>query len=101
MPGLELIWVAVIGAALGAGARYLVPGRDRHGMLLIPAVGFVAATVLWVGLTWLGWTADGGWIWLVALGGAAVVSVVVAAVIGRVRAAADDTRLHVLSGGRA
>lgn len=101
MTGLELIWVSVIGAAIGTGARYLVPRRGTHGLLLVPAVGFVATTVLWVALVWLGWTSTEPWIWLVSFAGAVVASALTALFIGRHRVAADDERLHALSGGRA
>ena len=101
MQGLELIYVTVIGAVITVAVRYLVPGRSTHGVLLLPAIGAAVSAVAWVGFTWLGLKPDGGWIWLVSLGAAAIAGVVVAVLLRRIRSAADDRRLHVLSGGKA
>ncbi|WP_025157151.1 hypothetical protein [Leifsonia aquatica] len=96
---MELLFVALGGALLGLGARYLLPGRHTHGAVLIPAIGVIASSVLWVGLTWAGLKWDGGWIWWISLGGTAVIVAVVDLVIGRVRAGHDEKLLHTLSKG--
>jgi len=98
---MELLFVIIIGAGIGIVLRYLIPGRQTYGILIAPAVGAIAAAVVWSGLTWLGWTFDGGWIWVVSLGAAAVASVVAELIIPRVRNEADARMLHQLSGGRA
>ena len=59
---MELLFVTVIGAALALGVRYAVPGRETHGLLLVPAIGAAATAATWVLLVWLGFTFDGGWI---------------------------------------
>ena len=70
---MELLFATLGGAILGLAARYSVPRRHTHGVVLVPAVGAAASAVVWVALTWLGWAWDGGWIWVAALvaGGAA------------------------------
>lgn len=98
---MELVYVTVVGAGIGLLLRYLLPGRQTYGVALLPALAAAVTAAVWVGLTWLGWKADGGWIWLASLGGAIVASLVVAIVIGRRRQAADARELHVLSGGKA
>ncbi|MEZ5190902.1 MAG: hypothetical protein R2717_08760 [Schumannella sp.] len=98
---MELLFVTVIAAALGALVRYIVPGRRSYGMLLLPGIAAVVAAALWVGLLWLGWTFDGGWIWIVSLGAAIVAAVVGALLLVRVRAQSDDRMLHRLTGGKA
>lgn len=97
---MELVYVTVVGAGIGILLRYVLPGRGVYGVALLPSLGAAVTAVVWVGLTWLGWKADGGWIWLAALGGATVASLVVALVLSRRRQAADARELHVLSGGR-
>jgi hypothetical protein len=99
---MELAYVTVIGAALGALARYTLPGRRSYGILLLPAIAAAVTAATWAGLVWLGWTFDGGWIWVVSLTAAAVASVVTALLIVRYRANADERLLHHLSAsGRA
>ncbi len=75
---MELLFVALAGAILGLGARYLLPHRHTHGSVLIPALGVSVACILWVALTWAG-IAD--------------------LVIGRVRTSHDDKLLHTLAKG--
>ncbi len=98
---MELAYVTVIGAAIGALARYLLPGRPAYGILLLPAIAAAATAAVWAGLVWLGWTFDGGWIWVVSLGSAVIASVASAILIVRFRENADQRMLHRLSPGRA
>ena len=98
---MELVYVTVIGAAIGLLARYLLPGRSSYGILLLPAAAAVVTATVWVGLVWLGWKFDGGWIWVVSLGAATVVSVLIPLLLPRARAASDARLLHQLSAGRA
>jgi uncharacterized membrane protein YeaQ/YmgE (transglycosylase-associated protein family) len=98
---MELAYVTVIGAAIGALARYLLPGRRSYGMLLLPAIAAAVTAAVWAGLVWLGWTFDGGWIWVVSLASAVVASVLSAILIVRYRDTADERLLHRLSAGRA
>lgn len=98
---MELLFVTVIAAAIGALVRYLVPGRSAYGLFLLPAIAAAVASVVWVGLVWLGWTFDGGWIWVVSLGVATVAAIAGALLLVRARGQADDRLLHRLSGGKA
>jgi uncharacterized membrane protein YeaQ/YmgE (transglycosylase-associated protein family) len=98
---MELAYVTVIGAAIGALVRYLVPGRRSYGILLLPAIAAAVTAAVWAGLVWLGWTFDGGWIWAVSLASAVVASVLSAILIVRYRENADKRLLHQLSAGRA
>ena len=97
---MEIVFVTVIGAGLGALIRYLVPGRRSYGMALLPAVGAAVTAAVWAILVWLGWSFDGGWIWAVAIGTGVVADILVAALLPRARAASDARRLHELTGGR-
>lgn len=95
---MELLFVFLGGAILGAIARYSLPHRDEHGSVLVPAVGAVVAMVVWVALTWLGWAWDGGWIWWASLGAAAVAVVAFDLLIGRHRVQTDAALLTKLTG---
>jgi hypothetical protein len=90
---MELLFVAVIVAALGLGIRYLIPGRDTYGVVLLPAVSTAVGMVVWVALLWLGFTFDGGWIWVISIAAAVLAAAAVALLLPRARRA-DDTRLR-------
>ena len=86
---MELLFVALGGAILGLAARYSLPRRHTYGSALVPAIGTGVAAVVWVGLTWLGWPWDGGWIWVVSLVASGLVAAASAYVIGPRRERAD------------
>jgi CHASE1-domain containing sensor protein len=99
---MELAYVTVIGAALGALARYALPGRRTYGLFLLPAIAAAVTAAVWVLLVWLGWTFDGGWIWVVSLVAGGVSAIVAALMIVRYRANADQRLLsHLSVSGRA
>ena len=86
---MELLFAVLGGLLVGAVAHVVVPRRSTRGALLGPAVGGIVAAVLWEALTWAGWKYDGTWIWVVALAGAGIVTVVLEWVLGRRRTTAD------------
>ncbi|WP_431220800.1 hypothetical protein [Leifsonia xyli] len=96
---MELLFVVLGGAIIGLAGRYLLPNRHTHGAVLMPALGAVAAAVLWVALTWAGLKWDGGWIWWITLLGTALVVAVSDVLIGRLRTQSDDRMLHALTKG--
>ncbi|HEV7813259.1 MAG TPA: hypothetical protein VGO99_09820 [Leifsonia sp.] len=96
---MELLFVALGGAILGLGARYFLPGRHTHGSVLVPAIGVMVASALWVALTWAGLKWDGGWIWWISLGGTAVVVTIADLLIGRIRKTSDERLLATLTKG--
>ena len=99
---MELAYVTVIGAALGALARYALPGRRTYGLFLLPAIAAAVTAAVWVGLVWLGWTFDGGWIWVVSLVAGGISAIAAALLIVRYRANADQRLLsHLSASGRA
>jgi len=93
---MELLFVTVIGAAFAVGVRYLVPGRQTHGVLLVPMVGAAATAAIWVASVWLGLTFDGGWIWVIALVGGPLVALALALALPKRREAADAALLKRL-----
>lgn len=97
---MEIVFVTVIGAGLGGIVRYLMPGRRTHGLALLPAVGAASTAAVWAILVWFGWPFDGGWIWTVSIIAGVAADVAVAIALPRVRDAADERRLHELTGGR-
>ena len=64
---MELLFVCIAAASIGLTARYLLPGRETHGVLLLPAIATAVGAAVWAVLTWFGMPFDGGWIWVVTL----------------------------------
>ncbi len=94
---MELLFVTLISFLIGLGARYALPGRDTYGVALLPAIAAIVTAVVWVGLTWLGWKFDGGWIWVVSLVAGGVISLVLALTVPRLRRGGDESMLQQLS----
>lgn len=87
---MEIIFAAVIAAGIGTLIRYLVPGRDTHGLMLLTTVAAAATLIVWVGLLWLGFTFDGGWIWVISIAAGTIAPLVLALVLPGRRAVADE-----------
>lgn len=98
---MELLFVVLIAAGIGFIAHYALPGRETRGSMLIGAVSAIVSAVVWVALLWLGFTFDGGWIWLISLVLATAAALVVALALPPRRRANDRAMLTKLSGGRA
>jgi hypothetical protein len=93
---MELLFITLGGIILGLIARYTLPNRERHGVVLVPAT----AAIVWVALTWAGMPWDGGWIWVISLVVTALTVVAADILIGRARATRDAERLQALLAGR-
>lgn len=86
----------VLGAAIGALLRYVIPGRETHGLLLLPALGAVTTATAWVVMVVNDWSLGDPWIWTLALVAPIVTCTIAALVLARVRPARDEQRLHRL-----
>lgn len=87
------MFIALAGVIVGTAGRYALPRRHTHGAALLPAVGGIAAMVLWVALTWAGLKWNGGVIWWIALIGTGVVVAAVDIAVGLLRTR-TDAALH-------
>ena len=94
---MELLFVMVIGASIGGILRYLLPGRDAYGILLLPAIGSAVSGAVWAALTWVGLTFDGGWIWVASLAAGAIASALVALWLPKARERGDAALYERLS----
>jgi hypothetical protein len=99
---MELLFVFLIAIGLGALARYASgAGRDTYGYLLVPAISAVVSAVVWEVMLWIGFTFDGGWIWVVSLVLGPFSALIVALRLPIGRRADDRAMLTKLSGGLA
>lgn len=94
---MELVLVFTAAAIIGGAVRYLVPGRDRHGMIGLPALQVGLATVLFVASMWLGLDPRSVWPWLIALVISTVAHVWVALWLPGARDRADEHMLAELT----
>ena len=94
---MELLFVTVIGAGIGAIVRYVLPHRASYGILLLPALTAAVTAVVWVVLVWAGLTFDGGWIWVASLVAGGLAAIAGAILLPRRRKATDDRMLAELS----
>ena len=64
---MEIVLIFTAAAIIGAAIRYLLPGRDRHGMIALPALQVGLATLLFTAAMWAGLSPQSIWTWLIAL----------------------------------
>jgi type II secretory pathway component PulM len=65
---MELVLVITFAGLIGAAIRYMVPGRDRHGLGLMPSVGVIVGSLSYVIAVWAGLAPRSVWPWLISLG---------------------------------
>jgi hypothetical protein len=94
---MELLFVTLISFCIGLLVRYVVPGRDTYGVVLLPSIAAAATAIVWVALTWVGWKFDGGWIWVASLAVGGVLSLALGLLLPRSRRTNDQEMLHKLS----
>lgn len=95
---MELLFVLLIGVGIGLIVRMSIPGRDRSGIALVPAVSASVACLGWVALTWLGLSWDAGLIWWITVIVATAAAIASALWLARSRAAHDEDRFRELAG---
>lgn len=89
---MELVLVVTFAGLIGGALRYMIPGRDRHGLGLMPSVAIMVGSLTFVASVWLGLAPRSVWPWVIALGLAAAVVVWLGVWLPK-RRDADDERL--------
>jgi len=97
---MGLIYIVVLAAGIGTVARYVLPGRESHGLLLLPALAVVPAVIVWGALTWLGVSQGEVWMWLVSLAAGALVAVGAGLYLPKHRAGVDAALFEKLNDPR-
>jgi hypothetical protein len=87
---MELVLVVTFAGLIGAAIRYLVPGRDRHGLGLMPSVGVIVGSLAFVVAVWAGLAPRSVWPWIISLGLTVAVSVWLAIWLPKKRDADDQ-----------
>ncbi|CAN1498772.1 MFS_ShiA_like domain containing protein [Microbacteriaceae bacterium] len=64
---MEFLFIVFYASILGLVAPYVQIGSDRYGSLVPPVIGLATGSVLWILLTWLGFSYTDGWIWSIVM----------------------------------
>jgi lipopolysaccharide export LptBFGC system permease protein LptF len=64
---MEFLFLVFYTAVLGLVAPYVQIGSDRYGALVPPTIGLATGSLLWIILTWLGFSYVDGWIWTIVM----------------------------------
>ena len=64
---MEFLFILFYASILGLVAPYVTLGSDRYGILVPPAIGLAAGSLMWITLTWLGFSYTDGWIWSIVM----------------------------------
>lgn len=94
---MELVLIVTAAGLIGTALRYILPGRDRHGLALMPAAGVIIGSLLWALAIWVGLEAASPWPWLLSLGLTFVLVGALGIWLPRTRDAADQARLAELT----
>ena len=87
---MELVLVVTFAGALGLALRYIVPGRDMHGIGVMPAAAVILGSLGWLIAIWVGLDAGGPWGWVIALGLALVGTTALGIVLPQRRRSDDE-----------
>jgi lipopolysaccharide export LptBFGC system permease protein LptF len=64
---MEFLFIVFYTAILGLVAPYVKISSDRYGSLVPPAIGLTTGSLVWILLTWLGFSYVDGWIWTIVM----------------------------------
>ena len=64
---MEFLFIVFYTAILGLVAPYVKITSDRYGSLVPPAIGLATGSLVWILLTWLGFSYVDGWIWTIVM----------------------------------
>lgn len=64
---MEFLFIVFYTAVLALVAPYVKITSDRYGTLVPPAIGLATGSVVWILLTWLGFSYVDGWIWTIVM----------------------------------
>jgi hypothetical protein len=97
---IDLVIVFASALVVGTILRYVLPGRIKHGLMLLPAFAIVFALPVWEISIWAGLPAEFGQLaWLILLVITAGATVAFALILVRRRTASDERMLATALAG--
>ena len=95
---MELVLVVTFAGIIGLALRYIVPGREHHGLAVMPSAGIILGSLGWLIAIWVGIDASGPWGWVLSLGLAVAGTTALGIVLPKRRIAADEALRATLIG---
>lgn len=92
---MEFAVIAFYAIILGLVSPYIHAQSEEYGALLPPAVALATGSVLWAGLTWLGFKYTEGYIWVICM---VIMPLVMIVVCNRIASARQQAREKALRG---
>lgn len=86
---MQIVIALVVGAAAGGLLHFLQGGRSYRGVALAPILGAFVGGLVWMALTWVGWTTENPLLWLISFAAPAVVVPITLVALTRARSAHD------------
>jgi hypothetical protein len=87
---MELVLIVTAGGLIGTAIRYILPGRNFHGLAVMPAAGVIVGALVWLVVVWFGGPVDAWWSWVITLGVTTMATIFLALELPKRRAAADE-----------
>jgi len=94
---MELVLIVTAAGLIGTALRYLLPGRDRHGLALMPAAGVIIGSLAWTLAVWVGLEPGSVWPWILSLGLTLAGTVAIGILVPKRRDEADQKRWELLT----
>jgi len=86
---MQIVIALVVGAAAGGLLHFLQGGRELRGAALSPILGTAVAGIVWLALTWLGFTTLDPVLWLAPIAAPLIVVPLTLIFLTRARTAHD------------
>jgi hypothetical protein len=87
---MELVLIVTFAGIIGTIVRYVVPGRELHGLAVMPAAGVILGSLAWTISVWAGLEASSVWPWVISLGLATAGTIALAIELPKRRTSHDD-----------
>lgn len=93
---MELLVIVAYAALLALVAPFVLPKTDFYGKLVPFSVALTSGSVLWLLLTWLGFSYTEAWIWFLVMLSMPAATWLAAGYLLKVRELAEATKLAEL-----
>ncbi|MFM1845286.1 MAG: hypothetical protein RI917_604 [Actinomycetota bacterium] len=99
---MEILIIALYGLLLALVAPFVLPPSDHYGKAVPAAISLVAGSVIWLVLTWLGFSYQQAWIWFAVMLGMPLIGWFGTRYLDKLRQKNEQLRLAAIrSGGKA
>lgn len=93
---MELAVVFVYALLLALVAPFVLPRSDFYGRLVPASIALASGSVLWIIFTWLGFSTQEAWIWLIVMLGMPAITWLTVDYLHKTREALEARELETL-----